>query len=108
MLAIRAKTVLRETEGQETIFSPQKPFEVSLSDCLPCWQGSSSSRKIFFSGWVAVFSMGVDTPRSKETGILGSQRLLAKDRIASEKVEVFSPQAFIGSSIEGSSMPYRT
>ncbi|NCS04734.1 MAG: hypothetical protein GPJ06_23030, partial [Microcystis aeruginosa G13-11] len=39
---------------------------------------------------------GFDTPRSKETGILGSQRLLAKDRIASEKVEVFSPQAFLG------------
>jgi hypothetical protein len=49
----------------------------------------------------------LDTPRSKETGILGSLRLLAKDRIASEKVEVFSPQAFIGSSIEGSGMPYR-
>jgi len=58
MLAIRAKTVFRETERQETIFSPQKPFEVSLPDCLPYPQGSSSSRKIFFSGRVAVFSLG--------------------------------------------------
>ena len=58
MLAIRAKTVLRETEGQETIFSPQKPFEVSLPDCLPCCQGLSSSRKIAFSGRVGVFLMG--------------------------------------------------
>ncbi|NCS79743.1 MAG: hypothetical protein GPJ17_22285, partial [Microcystis aeruginosa K13-07] len=47
--------------------------------------------------WTTFWNNGIiDTPRSKETGILGSQRLLAKDRIASEKVEVFSPQAFIG------------
>jgi hypothetical protein len=79
MLAIRAKTVLRETEGQETIFSPQKPFEVSLSDCLPCWQGSSSSRKIFFSGWVAVFSMG---GQGAGTGIY-FDHVVSKERVKS-------------------------
>ena len=79
MLAIRAKTVFRETERQETIFSLQKPFEVSLPDCLPCSQGSSSSRKFSFSGRVAVFSMG---DKGAGTGIY-FDHVVSKERVKS-------------------------
>jgi hypothetical protein len=48
MLAIRAKTVLRETEGQETIFRPKNLFRLVCLTVFPVGKAPQVLEKFSF------------------------------------------------------------